>query len=212
MNDFEIIPFYINYKILNEIFDNIILYKNFIIEIFDKLINVEMCPNEGMYFTLYHFIISIYLIAINNIIISNRNNNVWEMFINGNDSEAFEKITKIFMKADEMKNIMESKENTDNNNNNNLNENNNQNNNNNNEIITEEENNNNNNSNNYTLKGKTTGNFNYNPNNNNNNNNTEENYYETETKLNYIEGNTNLPIKEMGPCIVRRYYDTLINI
>ena len=215
MNDFEISPFYINFKILNEIFDNIILYKDFIIEIFDKLINVEMCPNEGMYFTLYHFIMSIYLIAINNIIISNKNNNVWEMFINGNDSEAFEKITKIFLKADEMKNIMENKENNlnMNNNNNNFDENNIQNNNNNNEIITNEENNNNNNSNNYTLKGKTTGNFNYNNNNNNNNNNiTEENYSETETKLNNIEGNTNLPIKEMGPCIVRRYYDTLINI
>ena len=132
MTDFQICPLYITELQLNDVYDNIILNKDFVLNTMTKSINNEMCCNEGMYFTLYHFMSSFYLIGIHNILLTNNENekeDLLRIFINGFDSEAMNRIISLFYKSELLKNIMPNdmsqneNENDDNINNINLNQN-----------------------------------------------------------------------------------------
>ena len=132
MTDFQICPLYITELQLNDVYDNIILNKDFVLNTMTKSINNEMCCNEGMYFTLYHFMSSFYLIGIHNILLTNNENekeDLLRIFINGSDSEAMNRIISLFYKSELLKNIMPNdmsqneNENDDNINNINLNQN-----------------------------------------------------------------------------------------
>ena len=109
MNDFEICPSYITIEQLNDVYQNIILNKDFILETMIKSINYEMCCNEGSFFTLFHFMASFYLLAVNNILLTNNEeekNNLWLIFAKGSDSEALNTIIQLFYKSENLKNIM----------------------------------------------------------------------------------------------------------
>ena len=64
MRDFEICPYYITIEQINEVYENIILNKDLVLENMIKSINTDMCSNEGMFYTLYHFMASFYLLAV----------------------------------------------------------------------------------------------------------------------------------------------------
>ena len=110
MNDFNISPEFLNSETIEEVFDRIIDNRDYAEKIMNDLINIDLCNNDGMWFTLFHFIVGIYLISIFNVIISNydENNptNIWEIFINNNDSQAFENIIKLIYKSPNLKKVM----------------------------------------------------------------------------------------------------------
>ena len=68
--------------------------KDFIINIMNNFISIKICNNDGMWFTLFHFIIGLYLTSIMSIVIKNYDknepDNIYEIFLNNNDSKAFE--------------------------------------------------------------------------------------------------------------------------
>ena len=206
MNEFQICPLYITELQLNDVYDNIILNKDFVLNTMNKSINNEMCYNEGMYFTLYHFMCSFYLIGIHNILLTNNENekdDLWKIFINGSDSEAMNRIISLFYKSELLKKIMPNdisqieNENDDNINNINLNKNF-DNNNNENEInneINDEQNIHNN------LKSF---------NNISNINNSNEKI-DLKSQIQDLE-NKILKMKDMAPEILRLYYNILTSI
>ena len=207
MTDFQICPLYITEFQLNDVYDNIILNKDFVLNTMTKSINNEMCCNEGMYFTLYHFMSSFYLIGIHNILLTNNENekeDLLRIFINGFDSEAMNRIISLFYKSELLKNIMPNdmsqneNENDDNINNINLNQNS-DNNNNGNEINNEINNELNNIHNN--LKSF---------NNISNINNSNEKI-ELKSQIQDLE-NKILKIKDMVPEILRLYYNILTSV
>ena len=113
MRDFEICPYYISVAQLNEIFNELMTTPDFSIEIISKIINSEVNSNIGMYFTLYHFIVSLYLVSVLNIINtqkesddSNINGNLYEIFLNNNDSLAYEKVIKLFITSKELNKVI----------------------------------------------------------------------------------------------------------
>ena len=110
MEDFKILSEYLNSEQIEQIYDRIIDNKDYTENIMNKLINIDLCNNDGMWFTLFHFIVGIYLIAIFNVIITNYNNNnrsdIWELFLHNNDSIAFENLIKIIYKSENLKNVM----------------------------------------------------------------------------------------------------------
>ena len=206
MTEFQICPLYITELQLNDVYDNIILNKDFVLNTMNKSINNEMCYNEGMYFTLYHFMCSFYLIGIHNILLTNNENekdDLWKIFINGSDSEAMNRIISLFYKSELLKKIMPNdisqieNENDDNINNINLNKNF-DNNNNENEInneINDEQNIHNN------LKSF---------NNISNINNSNEKI-DLKSQIQDLE-NKILKMKDMAPEILRLYYNILTSI
>lgn len=113
MRDFEVCPYYISVTQLNDIFNELMNTPDFSIEIISKIINSEVNSNTGMYFTLYHFIVSLYLVAVFNIINtqkenddSNINGNLYEIFLNNNDSLAYEKVIKLLITSKELNKVM----------------------------------------------------------------------------------------------------------
>ena len=110
MDDFNISPEYLNSEQIEEIFNRVIDNKDYTENIMNELINIDLCNNDGMWFTLFHFIVGIYLIAIFNVMISNYDendlNNIYEVFVNSNDSQAFENIIKLFYKSSNLKKVM----------------------------------------------------------------------------------------------------------
>ena len=210
MEDFGICPIYLNAVQIEEIFDRIIDNRDYTEKIMNDFINIDLCNNDGMWFTLFHFINGVYLVAIFNVMISNydENNtdNIWEIFIHNNDAQAFENIIKLLYKSPNLKNVMpeeirkmqfkilnyKNKETNYSENNNNINNNNN-NNSNLNEIneINKIDLNNNNNENNNNIK--------YNENNNDNEkenikNKSYSNYYNNNTRQNTVKSNKSFNI------------------
>ena len=110
MEDFNISPEYLNSEQIENIFNRIIDNKDYTENIMNNLINIDLCNNDGMWFTLFHFIVGIYLISIFNVMLSNydenNSNNVWEIFIHNNDSQAFENIIKLIYRSPNLKNVM----------------------------------------------------------------------------------------------------------
>ena len=109
-NDFNICPQFLNSEKIVEIFESLIDYRENTENIMNRLINVDLCNNDGMWFTLFHFIVGLYLISIYNVIITNydKNNpaNIWEIFMNNNDSQAFENMIKLLYKSPNLKKVM----------------------------------------------------------------------------------------------------------
>ena len=110
MNDFNISPEYLNSEQIEDIFDRIIDNRDYTENIMNNLINIDLCNNDGMWFTLFHFIVGLYLISILNVMITNydENNpkNIWEIFIHNNDSKAFDNIIKLLYKSPNLKKVM----------------------------------------------------------------------------------------------------------
>ena len=110
MEDFNISPEYLNSDQIENIFNRIIDNRDYTENIMNNLINIDLCNNDGMWFTLFHFVVGIYLISIFNVIISNYDennpNNIWEIFIHNKDSDAFENIIKLIYKSPNLKNVM----------------------------------------------------------------------------------------------------------
>ena len=108
--DFNILPLYINVEKAEKIFNIIINNRDYILNIMNNLINIDLCNNDGMWFTLFHFIIGVYLISIFNLMIENYDknepDNIWDVFTNGNDSKAFENLIAIFYKSTNIKTIL----------------------------------------------------------------------------------------------------------
>ena len=220
MTDFQVCPLYITELQLNDVYENIILNKDFVLNTMIKSINNEMCCNEGMYFTLYHFMCSFYLIGIHNILLTNNENekdDLWKIFINGSDSEAMNRIISLFYKNELLKNIMPNdisqieNENDDNLNNDNINninvkQNKNIDNNNNNENETNNEINNEINNNNEENNQNNLKSF---------NNISNTNYSNEKIELksqNQIAENQILKMKDMSSEILKLYYNTLTSI
>jgi len=110
LNDFDILPLYINQERVENIFNIIMKNKDYILNIMNNFINIDLCNNDGMYFTLFHFVIGIYLISIINIMITiyekNDPNKIWEVFINNNDSKAFKNLLTLLYKSPNIKVVM----------------------------------------------------------------------------------------------------------
>ena len=110
MNDFNISPEFLNSEKIGEIFDRIIDNRDYTENIMNDLINIDLCNNDGMWFTLFHFIVGLYLISIFNVILTNYDENnptsIWEIFIHNNDSQAFENLIKLVYKCPNLKNVM----------------------------------------------------------------------------------------------------------
>ena len=110
MTDFNISPNYLSNKQIEDIYNRLIDNMDYTKNILEKLINVNLCNNDGMWFTLYLFIAGIYLISVFNTLITNYNENrdkkIWEIFVNNNDSQAFENIIKVFYKSSNLNNVM----------------------------------------------------------------------------------------------------------
>ena len=222
MKDFEICPFYITTEQLNEVYENVILNKDLVLQNMINSINIDMCSNEGMFYTLYHFMASFYLLAVNNILITNNEeekNNLWQIFVKGSDSEALNRIIKLFYKSQNLKNIMPNEinqaENEYNNNinndinNDNLNQMNNDINNSNNEMKMSENSQNNLKTSNNNLSKMNIERYNTNP----NKKFFDDSNQSIQLKTLPHEGQIRvLKVKEMAPEIVRKYYDTLISI
>ena len=87
--DFDILPKYINSERTENIFNIIMNNREYILNVMKNFINIDLCNNDGMHFTLFHFILGIYFTSILNIMIMNNDknepNNIWEIFINNND-------------------------------------------------------------------------------------------------------------------------------
>lgn len=109
-NDFNISPKYINPEKIENIFNIIIKNSEYIINIMNNFINIDLCNNDGMLFTLFHFILGIYLVSVINVITTNYDenapNNIWEVFINNNDSKAFKNLLLLFYKSENNKTVM----------------------------------------------------------------------------------------------------------
>ena len=222
MKDFEICPFYITTEQLNEVYENVILNKDLVLQNMINSINTDMCCNEGMFYTLYHFMASFYLLAVNNILITNNEeekNNLWQIFVKGSDSEALNRIIKLFYKSQNLKNIMPNEinqaENEYNNNinndinNDNLNQMNNDINNSNNEMQMSQNSQNNLRTSNNNLSKMNIEKYNTNP----NKKFFDDSNQSLQLKTLPHEGQIRvLKVKEMAPEIVRKYYDTLISI
>ena len=221
MKDFEICPFYITTEQLNEVYENVILNKDLVLQNMINSINIDMCSNEGMFYTLYHFMASFYLLAVNNILITNNEeekNNLWQIFVKGSDSEALNRIIKLFYKSQNLKNIMpneiiqaenEYNNNTNNINNENLNQMNNDINNSNNEMQMSQNSQNNLRTSNNNLSKMNIERYNTNP----NKKFFDDSNQSLQLKTLPHEGQIRvLKVKEMAPEIVRKYYDTLISI
>jgi hypothetical protein len=215
MRDFEICPYYITIEQINEVYENIILNKDLVLENMIKSINTDMCSNEGMFYTLYHFMASFYLLAVNNILFTNNEeekNNLWQIFVKGSDSEALNGLIKILYKSQNLKNIMpneinqaENEYNNNINSNNNLIDGNNEINNSNNEIPLSSQSN---------LKSSISR-MNIEKYNTNPNKKIIDDYSNQTTEIKTLphEGKLRiLKVKEMAPEIVRKYYDTLTSI
>ena len=215
MRDFEICPYYITIEQINEVYENIILNKDLVLENMIKSINTDMCSNEGMFYTLYHFMASFYLLAVNNILFTNNEeekNNLWQIFVKGSDSEALNGLIKILYKSQNLKNIMpneinqaENEYNNNMNSNNNLIDGNNEINNINNEIPLSSQSN---------LKSSISR-MNIEKYNTNPNKKIIDDYSNQTTEIKTLphEGKLRiLKVKEMAPEIVRKYYDTLTSI
>ena len=215
MRDFEICPYYITIEQINEVYENIILNKDLVLENMIKSINTDMCSNEGMFYTLYHFMASFYLLAVNNILFTNNEeekNNLWQIFVKGSDSEALNGLIKILYKSQNLKNIMpneinqaENEYNNNMNSNNNLIDGNNEINNSNNEIPLSSQSN---------LKSSISR-MNIEKYNTNPNKKIIDDYSNQTTEIKTLphEGKLRiLKVKEMAPEIVRKYYDTLTSI
>lgn len=110
LNDFDILPLYINQERTENIFNIIMKNKEYILNIMNNFINIDLCNNDGMYFTLFHFIVGIYLISIINIMIKiydkNDSNKIWEIFINNNDSKSFKNLIALFYKSSNIKAVL----------------------------------------------------------------------------------------------------------
>ncbi len=110
MADFGVSPEYINSTQIEEIYNRIIDNRDYTENVMNDLINVDLCNNDGMWFTLFHFIVGIYLITIFNVMISNYDkynlNIVYEIFLHNNDSQAFENILKVFYKSSNLKKVI----------------------------------------------------------------------------------------------------------
>ena len=109
--DFNISPSYINSELTGKIFNLIMNNKDFIINIMNNFINIKICNNDGMWFTLFHFIIGLYLTSIMSIVIKNYDknepDNIYEIFLNNNDSKAFENFLLLFYKSTNIKTVMD---------------------------------------------------------------------------------------------------------
>ena len=109
--DFNISPTYINSELAEKIFNLIMNNKDFIINIMNNFINIEICNNDGMWFTLFHFITGLYLTSIISIMLKNYNknetDNIYEIFINNNDSKAFENLLLLFYRSPNIKTVMD---------------------------------------------------------------------------------------------------------
>ena len=109
--DFNISPSYINSELTEKIFNLIMNNKDFIINIMNNFINIKICNNDGMWFTLFHFIIGLYLTSIMSIVIKNYDknepDNIYEIFLNNNDSKAFENFLLLFYKSTNIKTVMD---------------------------------------------------------------------------------------------------------
>lgn len=119
MRDFEVCPYYISSNQLTEVFNVIMNNPDYPLGVMVKILNPDVNRNEGMYFTLYHFIVSIYLISVLNIIHTsleqwNYNENgspqikgkLYEVFLNNNDSVGFQKLIRLFLISKELSKIM----------------------------------------------------------------------------------------------------------
>lgn len=110
MADFGVSPEYINSIQIEEIYDRIIDNRDYTENIMNDLINVDLCNNNGMWFTLFHFIVGVYLITIFNVMISNYDkynlNAIYEIFLHNNDSQAFENILKVFYRSPNLKKVI----------------------------------------------------------------------------------------------------------
>ena len=110
MCDFNISPDYLNSEQIEDIFDRIIDNRDYTENIMNDLINIDLCNNDGMWFTLFHFIVGLYLISIFNVMITNydENNpkNIWEIFMHNNDTQAFENIIKLIYKNPNLKKVI----------------------------------------------------------------------------------------------------------
>ncbi|MCQ2820232.1 MAG: hypothetical protein MJ252_23450, partial [archaeon] len=99
--DFELSPFYTSLNTVNEIFNKIIDNYDYVLDTVKKILNTEINQNEGMYFTLYHFICGIYLVSVINIIKTTQaieGINQYDLFIQGKDAEAFKKILMLILR------------------------------------------------------------------------------------------------------------------
>ena len=110
MEDFNICPEYLNSVQIENIFNRIIDNRDFTENIMNDFINVDLCNNDGMWFTLFHFINGIYLIAIFNVMVNKYDENnaesIFEIFLNNNDSQAFQNIIKLIYNSSNLKNVM----------------------------------------------------------------------------------------------------------
>ena len=110
LSDFDIMPQYIDSERTENVFNIIIDNREYILNIMKNFINIDLCNNDGMYFTLFHFIIGIYLTSIVNIMLTsfdkNDTNNIWEIFVNNKDSKAFQNLLSLFYNSSNIKTIM----------------------------------------------------------------------------------------------------------
>ena len=109
--DFDILPKYINSERTENIFNIIMNNREYILNVMKNFINIDLCNNDGMHFTLFHFILGIYFTSIINIMIMNNDknepNNIWEIFINNNDSQAFKYLLTLFYNSPNIKIVMD---------------------------------------------------------------------------------------------------------
>ena len=93
-----------------------IIEKNYLLflKIYQKYFcfeNLKISNSDGMWFTLFHFIIGLYLTSIMSIVIKNYDknepDNIYEIFLNNNDSKAFENFLLLFYKSTNIKTVMD---------------------------------------------------------------------------------------------------------
>lgn len=109
--DFNISPQLLSDTQLVEIYYRLLDNKDYALNVIASLINVTACNNDGMWFTLYHFMVGVYLVAVSNLMVRNfdpqdPNKNTWQVFVSNNDSEAFESLVNCFYKNDRINDIM----------------------------------------------------------------------------------------------------------
>lgn len=119
MRDFEVCPYYIGVNQLTEVFNVIMNNPDYSLGIMMKILNPDVNRNEGMFFTLYHFIVSIYLTSVLNIIHTSLeqggdnensspqiNGKLYEVFLSNNDSVGFQKLIRVFLISKELSKVM----------------------------------------------------------------------------------------------------------
>ena len=108
--DFHISPSFLSKKIIENIFNIIKENKDYILNVMNNFIDIDICKNDGMRFTLFHFIVGQYLVSIFNIIITNYDDNnpnkIWDIFIHNNDSKALENLIVLFYRAQNIQEVM----------------------------------------------------------------------------------------------------------